>query len=90
MLNPVLELKQLFLKQSSLFFFFFPLFMFLRKNQLKKLLDYDFLESKCTLCFFTSHFFVMIISLNIYFILDIISMFFFMFYSWSCDVQGTI
>ena len=75
MLNPVLELKQLFLKQSLPLFFFFFLFMFLRKNRLKKLLDYDFLESQCALCFFTSHFFVMIISLNIYFIVDIISIF---------------
>jgi len=30
--------------------------------------------------FFTSHFFVMIISLNIYFIVDIISMFFYVLY----------
>lgn len=41
MLNPVLELKQLFLKQSLPFFLFFSLFMFLRKNQLKLQLEFD-------------------------------------------------
>jgi len=48
-----------------------------------------FFRIKMHTVFFTSHFFVMTIYWNIYFIADIIFMFF-MSYSWSCDVQGMI
>lgn len=64
----------------------FFVFMFLRKNRLKLLLDFDFFGIIMSIVSFTNLFFVIMISLRIYSIKDVL----FMFYSCSCDVQGMI